>query len=67
MNLIRIIEELRSGELSEIMEIIYNSVLERYLKTPDCYDLVRDDSLSPEEVIERGNEYRSIILGGNTE
>ena len=67
LDLVKIVEILRSGESSEIMEIMYNSILSKNLKNPNFSDLLSDESLSPQQVIEKANEYPSILLGGNTE
>jgi hypothetical protein len=67
LDLVKIVELLRSGESPEIMEIIYNSILAKNLKNPNFSDLLSDESLSPQQVIEKANQYPSILLGGNAE
>lgn len=67
LDLVKIVELLRSGESSEIMEIIYNSILAKNLKNPNFSDLLSNESLSPQQVVEKANQYPSILLGGNAE
>lgn len=67
VDLVSVIEKVRAEELPETMEIIYMSILERYLKAPNYNKLVRERTLTPQQVIARANQYTSIPLGGGTE